>query len=160
MKVNKILVILGGILAALLIGGGIWFRFRYTGFFEPRCVNPSMQVERMDAFDACVAEVVEHHGVVGMSVAVVTADGGSWSSGYGYANIEEERVVTPDTPFLLSSITKTFVAVAVMQQVEDHYLVGELEQPGRGAGDELPVVAQVEVEYSGAEHHVEPPAWQ
>ena len=118
MDVKKVLVVLGSILAALLIGGGIWFRFSLTGFFEPRCINPNIQVESMDAFDACVSEVVEHHGLVGMSVAVVTADGGSWSNGYGYANIEEDRLVTPDTPFLLSSITKTFVGVAVMQQVE------------------------------------------
>ncbi len=118
MNVKKVLVILGSILAALLIGGGIWFRFSLTGFFEPRCINPNRQVESMDAFDACMSEVVEHYGLAGMSVAVVTADGGSWSSGYGYANIEEDRPITPDTPILLSSITKTFVAVAMMQQVE------------------------------------------
>jgi len=118
MNVKKALIILGSILAVLLIGGGIWFRFSLIGFFEPRCISPNRQVESMDAFDACVSEVVEHYDLEGMSVAVVAADGGSWSKGYGYANIEEGRPVTPDTPFLLSSITKTFVAIAVMQQVE------------------------------------------
>jgi len=41
-----------------------------------------------------------------------------WAKGFGWANIAHKRRVTPDTDFMLASISKTFIAAAVMQQVE------------------------------------------
>jgi CubicO group peptidase (beta-lactamase class C family) len=41
-----------------------------------------------------------------------------WAKGYGWADIEEGRRVTPDTDFMLASVSKTIVATAAMQQVE------------------------------------------
>lgn len=118
MKAKKILVGIGVVLVIALIGGLIWLRVSMVGIFEPRCTRPGIQVESIDAYDACIAEMVDRYDLPGMSVALVTADGVAWSKGYGYANIEEGRPATADTPYLLSSITKTFVATAIMQQVE------------------------------------------
>ncbi len=118
MKAKKILVGIGIVLVIALIGGLIWLRVSMKGLFEPRCTRPGIQVESIDDYDACIAEMVDHYDMAGMSVALVTADGVAWSKGYGYANIEEGRPATADTPYLLSSITKTFIATAIMQQVE------------------------------------------
>ena len=45
-----------------------------------------------------------------------------WSRGYGWANIASAAPVTPDTDFMLASISKTVMATAAMQAVEDGLL--------------------------------------
>src|SRR4029077_3171049 len=53
----------------------------------------------------------------------VVADGRiAWSRGYGWAHISERRRGTPDTDFMLASISKTWRATAAMQAVEDGIL--------------------------------------
>jgi CubicO group peptidase (beta-lactamase class C family) len=58
-------------------------------------------------------------------LAVVRADGPTWFRTYGLANVAHELEVQRHTPFMLASISKTIVSVAVMQAVEDGVL--ELE---------------------------------
>jgi CubicO group peptidase (beta-lactamase class C family) len=58
----------------------------------------------------------------GLAVAVVSPDGATWSRAYGSANLAHERRATPRTPFMLASVSKTVVSVAVMQAVEDRLL--------------------------------------
>jgi CubicO group peptidase (beta-lactamase class C family) len=41
-----------------------------------------------------------------------------WAAGYGWADIDNEIPATGDTAFMLASVSKTFVATALMQQVE------------------------------------------
>ncbi len=57
-------------------------------------------------------------GVPGLAYAVVT-DGEITSVGaHGVVKIGSDREVTPDTPFLAGSISKSFTALAIMQLVE------------------------------------------
>jgi CubicO group peptidase (beta-lactamase class C family) len=58
----------------------------------------------------------------GLAASVVKPDGSVWSHGYGWANLEHGRSVTRDTVFMLASVSKTIVSVAVMQAVEDGLL--------------------------------------
>ena len=55
----------------------------------------------------------------GVALGVVRADGSTWFRTYGLANIAHDRRVQRDTSFMLASISKTIVSVAVMQAVED-----------------------------------------
>ena len=64
-------------------------------------------------------------GIRGLAMTVVADDGSSWSAGFGSAG--GGRAVTPETPFVVASVTKLFTAVAVMKLVEDG-LVG-LDEP-------------------------------
>ncbi len=76
-------------------------------------------------------------GVPGLSYAVV-ADGEITSVGaHGVVRIGTDREVTPDTPFLTGSISKSFTALAVMQLVEagDVDLDSELSQYLDGFSD-------------------------
>jgi CubicO group peptidase (beta-lactamase class C family) len=50
------------------------------------------------------------------------SDGITWAGAYGRANIAHRRATTPDTIFMLASISKTVMSVAVMQAVEDGLL--------------------------------------
>ncbi|WP_372733491.1 serine hydrolase domain-containing protein [Nocardioides sp.] len=82
-----------------------------------------------DSIEDFIASEMPACGAPGMSYAVVS-DGAITSSGaYGVLRAGEEREVTPDTPFLIGSISKSFTAVAVMQLVE----AGEVDLDGETA---------------------------
>lgn len=60
--------------------------------------------------------------IPGMAVAVVKDNEIMWSKGFGVADIETKRPVTADTPFNIGSISKTFVATAITQGIENNLL--------------------------------------
>jgi CubicO group peptidase (beta-lactamase class C family) len=62
----------------------------------------------------------------GLAVAVVRPNGETWYRAYGRANLAHRRRATRNTEFMLASISKTFVGVAVMQAIERGLL--DLEQ--------------------------------
>ncbi|HSH21347.1 MAG TPA: serine hydrolase domain-containing protein [Candidatus Caenarcaniphilales bacterium] len=54
-----------------------------------------------------------------MAAAVIFPDGSRWVGATGAADIDSRRAVTPDTPFVVGSITKTFVTALTMQLAEE-----------------------------------------
>ena len=67
--------------------------------------------------DAFVREQVQRHGIPGLALALVEGDRIIHLGGYGKAD-QTGRAVTPQTPFVLASVSKPLTAVAVMQLVE------------------------------------------
>ena len=55
----------------------------------------------------------------GLAVAVVRGEQLVWSTGLGWANIDRGIEVTPDTAFMLASISKTVTCAGIMALVED-----------------------------------------
>jgi CubicO group peptidase (beta-lactamase class C family) len=55
----------------------------------------------------------------GLSAAVIRDGDVIWSQGWGWANIAARRRVRTDTLFMLASVSKTVVATAVLQAVEE-----------------------------------------
>lgn len=84
-----------------------------------------LDVERIDAF---VSAQIERHGLPGLALAVVDGDRVALLKGYGTAD-PSGRPVTPQTPFLLASVSKPLTASAVMQLVETGQV--ELDAPLR-----------------------------
>jgi len=74
------------------------------------------------SIDTLIEAFIDDHmpasGVPGLAYAVVDAEKIMSSGARGVATMGEERKVTPDTPFLIGSISKSFTALAVMQLVE------------------------------------------
>jgi CubicO group peptidase (beta-lactamase class C family) len=70
------------------------------------------------ALDAVVAEFLEGRRVPGMAVGVVRDGSVIFAKGYGVADPESGRAVTARSLFHVASVSKTFVAAAVMQLVE------------------------------------------
>jgi len=69
--------------------------------------------------DPVVAKALDQAGTPGAVVAIVQNGEVVLCQGYGFANNERKTPVDPQrTLFYLASITKTFTATAVMQQVE------------------------------------------
>lgn len=53
--------------------------------------------------------------IPGLAAAVLRNKTVLWSAGYGMANLEDEVRVTPDTPFWIASVTKTFLGLLFLQ---------------------------------------------
>lgn len=69
----------------------------------------------------------ESTGSPGIGASIAFPDGSIWSSGSGDASIDPQQPATGDTPFVVGSISKTFVTAAVMQLVDEGKL--SLEDP-------------------------------
>ena len=67
-----------------------------------------------DEIDAFVLSEMERAGIPGLSLAVVQGDEVIYTQGYGRAD-NSGRAVTPQTPFIIGSIGKTFTALAIQQ---------------------------------------------
>ena len=77
----------------------------------------------IDEFTAAVQKVLDDTRVPGAGLALVRLDGVEWAGGVGYADRDAKTPVTADTHFRAGSISKTFVAGALVQLYED----GELD---------------------------------
>ncbi len=66
--------------------------------------------------------VAVSEGVPGISAAIATSEGVVWTGVAGMANLETGEPIRPDMLFGIGSITKTFVAVVILQLVEEGLL--------------------------------------
>lgn len=73
----------------------------------------------LDEFKAAAQRVLDDTGVPGAGIALVRLDGVEWAGGLGYADRDAKSPVTADTHFRAGSISKTFVAAALVQLYED-----------------------------------------
>jgi CubicO group peptidase (beta-lactamase class C family) len=73
----------------------------------------------IDDIDAYIERQMEMYHIPGAAACIVKDGQVDWTGSYGYANIEDEIEVADTSLFLLASISKTVVAVAVMQLWED-----------------------------------------
>lgn len=91
--------------------------------------------ETLDAFREAVARVLEETGVPGAGIALVRADGIEWAGGVGLADRDRGMPVTADTHFRAGSVSKTFVAMALVQMSEEGLI--DLEAPLAQVAPEL-----------------------
>jgi CubicO group peptidase (beta-lactamase class C family) len=80
-------------------------------------------VARIDAF---VRDQMQRHGISGLALALVEGDQIIDLQGFGVAD-QSGRAVTPQTPFVLASVSKPITALAILQLVEAGKL--ELDSP-------------------------------
>ena len=71
-------------------------------------------------------------GIPGMSAAVLRDEQIVWERGFGFQNIETRLRATPDTPYLVGTVTSTLSAVLLLQCVEQRRL--DLDEPFRRYG--------------------------
>ena len=57
--------------------------------------------------------------IPGLAAVIIFPDGSRWSAAGGEADIDPARPASADTPFVVGSITKTFVTALVMQLAEE-----------------------------------------
>lgn len=69
--------------------------------------------------DAYLERETQRRHLPGISVAVVREGKPVYVKGFGYADLEHRVPATPDTVFRIASVTKMFVATALMMLVEE-----------------------------------------
>ncbi len=74
---------------------------------------------RADEVDAYVRMQMEKQHIPGLELAVVKEGKVVKAEGYGWANVEKQAPVKPDTVFQLQSVTKSFTATGIMLLVEE-----------------------------------------
>lgn len=86
----------------------------------------AISISDFSQMDQYIQSMMQDCRIPGFSVAVVRGEEPLYMKGYGIAD-ETGRPVTPQTPFLIGSVSKTFTALAVMQLVEAGKV--ELDKP-------------------------------
>ncbi|MFO7684070.1 MAG: serine hydrolase domain-containing protein [Chloroflexota bacterium] len=95
-----------------------------------------LDAETLDALETELEDLRQEMKIPGMSAAVVKDGELVWARGFGYADIEHQIPATPETPYHLASVTKTFAAVVIMQLVQEDKL--SLDDPVSRYGVSLP----------------------
>jgi CubicO group peptidase (beta-lactamase class C family) len=91
---------------------------------------------RLSRLDASLEILRRGYGIPGLSAAVVQNRRVVWETGYGFEDIELGRRATPDTPYRIASLTKTFTSVLLLQCVEETRL--DLDDPIRRYSSGIP----------------------
>ncbi|MGE5412858.1 MAG: serine hydrolase [Syntrophomonadaceae bacterium] len=66
-----------------------------------------------------IAERMKYYGVPGLSIAVIRDSKIEWAKGYGLADVEENKPVTPSTLFQAGSISKPVSAMGALALVQE-----------------------------------------
>jgi CubicO group peptidase (beta-lactamase class C family) len=77
------------------------------------------QSQPHDPFGDTLDSLRQAHRIPGLAAAVVRDGETVWARGFGVAEVDEGVPVTPDTPFWVASVTKTFVGLAFLQMADD-----------------------------------------
>jgi len=85
---------------------------------EPEKQPPSSP-ETLEEFEKAMKDVVEKNRVTGAGVALLSHGQLLWCGGIGKADLAANRDVTCDTEFRAGSISKTFVALALLKLEEE-----------------------------------------
>lgn len=101
--------------------------------------------ESIDEFRAATAAVLRETGVPGAGIALVRSDRVEWEGGVGVADRERQIPVTADTSFRVGSVSKSLVALALVQLSEEGLV--DLDAPVRT------VVPDVVIDNPWEEHH-------
>ncbi len=91
----------------------------------------------VDEFRAAVERVLIDTGVPGAGLALVRQSGVEWAGGVGVADRDRRTPVTADTHFRAGSVSKTFIAMALVQLSEDGDL--DLDTPVAEIASEVPI---------------------
>lgn len=101
----------------------------------PEVTDPTPQT--LEEFQATAARILTETGVPGAGLALVRAEGVEWAGGVGLADRERHVAVTGDTRFRVGSISKTFVAMSLVQLYEEGDL--DIEAPLEDLAPEIAI---------------------
>jgi CubicO group peptidase (beta-lactamase class C family) len=80
--------------------------------------NTSSEPLNNAVFDLQISFWMKIAGLPSLSACIIKDDQMIWSKGYGYYDRSKQKPATPDTIYVIASITKTIVGTALMQLYE------------------------------------------
>jgi CubicO group peptidase (beta-lactamase class C family) len=73
---------------------------------------------RLAQFEQSLDALRQQHKIPGLSAAIVNGGRIVWERGFGFQDLENGIQATPDTPYRIASLTKTFASMLLMKCVE------------------------------------------
>ena len=81
----------------------------------------------IENYRAATLRAMRREHIPGLAIVVVDAENVLWLEGWGYTDTDRATPVTPDTPFSIQSMSKSFTALTVLLAVQDGLL--DLDTP-------------------------------
>ncbi len=104
-----------------------------------RAAWPAADDERLLEFEQRLEALRQTYNLPGLSAVIVSNQRIIWEKGFGFQDIENRIPATPDTPYHIASLTKTFASMLLMKCVEQSGLnlndpinryTAQITQPG------------------------------
>ncbi|MCK4260225.1 MAG: beta-lactamase family protein [Halanaerobiales bacterium] len=87
-----------------------------TSFMSQSTIaNYSKEIKKINEL---IESEIKKNNIQGFSVAIVDEDGIIWSKGYGFQDVKNEIIATPETLYRIGSATKSFTATGIMLLIE------------------------------------------
>lgn len=102
------------LMVSMLIGGVVVSAFSKSNLVSARSLQQTDYANDLDRF---IQTQMQTYRIPGLALAIVREGEVEYIQGYGVANPDGD-LITPDTPFLLASLSKSITALGVMQLVE------------------------------------------
>lgn len=87
--------------------------------WSARLTNELSEAPGLDKMDKEIERFIRRWNIKGLSLAVTRNDSLLYAKGYGMADVEEGRAMTPQNIMRLASASKLVTAIAIMRLVED-----------------------------------------
>jgi D-alanyl-D-alanine carboxypeptidase len=85
----------------------------------PVTVSGSLASQLLSPLNQVLKQQRTNLAIPGITAAIIFPDGSMWSSAVGYAQISPQKRASVYTPFVVGSMSKTFVAATIMQLVDE-----------------------------------------
>ena len=112
-----IVIIFSGLISQIF-GSQASNRIRQDIIYREHLIIETNNYRDEDELLQFIESTMETHLIPGLSVSIVKDDNIVWEKQLGYANIDDDIFVDENTMFILSSISKTITATALMQLFE------------------------------------------
>ncbi|NJO33666.1 MAG: beta-lactamase family protein [Rhodospirillales bacterium] len=101
---------------ALMVAAALAAALVLLGLALPRQRHVAAHAETFDAF---MAQMLEEAAIPGAAIVVVRNGEIIHSAGYGFADVDAHRPMTPDTPINLASVSKPVLGMGLMRLHEE-----------------------------------------
>ena len=78
--------------------------------------------DKAETFNEFLTAIIEEAAIPGLAIAIVHENEISLLEGFGYADVESDRLMTPETPMNIASISKPILGI-VLLQLKDRGLI-------------------------------------
>jgi len=123
--------------SAAAAAGASWF---WTAEAAARMPLPPAAGALEENLDAYIAAYMQAMNAPGLTLGIADAERTLRTAGYGYANVDQHAAVTTDHLFQIGSITKSFVALVVLQLREEGKV--DLQKPVLDYLPGLPILTE------------------
>ena len=97
----------------LIATATIGLMFSLAATAKPITIAPIISPEVIAAIDAVITEKMREQMIPGAALAIVHRGKASYIKAYGKANLENDLPVTPDSVFMLASVSKPMLAMGI-----------------------------------------------